>query len=235
MNYGYTSLNSSKAVLPLRMEDEPNRYGIQLYHFVATHLGTVRSLDGLEVLEVGCGRGGGCDYIRRYLNPGRMVGLDFSLSAIAFCNQNFLSSKLVYLPGDAEALPFVDNCFDIVINVESSHCYRSIEAFFREVKRVLKNGGHFLFADLRWVSEMRTLKKSMRNNGMRLLEEIDITANVVKALSLDHDRKLAHIQRSSPRIIINPVKEYAGLRGSKIYKKFQTREVKYLCYILRKA
>ena len=56
---------------------------------------------------------------------------------------------LAFEVGDAERMPFPDASFDAVVNVESSHCYPSMPAFLSEVRRVLRPGGHFLYADLR--------------------------------------------------------------------------------------
>ena len=58
-------------------------YYMQLYDHVA---GAV-DLRDLKVLEVGSGRGGGADYIKRYLKPESMVGLDISENAVSFCTQ----------------------------------------------------------------------------------------------------------------------------------------------------
>ena len=35
--------------------------------------------------------------------------------------------------GDSENLPFEDNTFDAVLNIESSHCYASMDKFIKEV------------------------------------------------------------------------------------------------------
>ena len=51
MNYGYAD---PKKII-LKKSDEKDRYCIQLYHHVASAV----SLKGRDVLEVGCGRGGG--------------------------------------------------------------------------------------------------------------------------------------------------------------------------------
>ena len=53
MNYGYSPLNAAAPLLDLQPADEPNRSSIHLYHHVASAV----PLSGLEVLEVGCGRG----------------------------------------------------------------------------------------------------------------------------------------------------------------------------------
>lgn len=55
INYGYADLEPDAKKLELSNYEEEERYCIQLYHHVANPI----SLAGLDVLEVGCGRGGG--------------------------------------------------------------------------------------------------------------------------------------------------------------------------------
>ena len=85
---------------------------------------------------------------RRYLEPARMFGVDLSQNAVEFCRTVHSVLNLEFRQGDAEHLPFEDASFDAVLNVESSHCYPSLPDFFTEVRRVLKNNGCFLYADL---------------------------------------------------------------------------------------
>src|SRR5215831_19456107 len=72
MNYGYSDIDP-KPNGP-QLDDEDNRYCIQLYHHVAAAI----DLTDKDVVEVGSGRGGGASYIRRYLNPRSVLGIDFS-------------------------------------------------------------------------------------------------------------------------------------------------------------
>lgn len=83
MNYGYAPLDAATEKLSLEAKDEENRCCIQLYHAVASAI----DLKGLDVLEVGSDRGGGIDYIKRYLGPKRIVGVDLSRNVVAFCNR----------------------------------------------------------------------------------------------------------------------------------------------------
>jgi hypothetical protein len=62
MNYGYVP-SSSERTLELHPEDEINRYPLQLYHYLVSVVHVI----GSEILEVGSGRGGGANYIKRYL------------------------------------------------------------------------------------------------------------------------------------------------------------------------
>lgn len=140
MNLGYVDLNPDAREIVLKDGDEVNRYGIQLYHFVASAL----ELKGLDVLEVGCGRGGGASYIMRSLQPKSMTGVDIAEKAIAFCHRYYRVEGLSFVQADAESLPFDENSFDVIVNVESSQRYGSMERFLREALRVLRPNGYFL-------------------------------------------------------------------------------------------
>ena len=102
------------------------------------------------------------------------------------------------MPGDAEHLPFDDASFDAVVNVESSHCYGSMAAFLAQVKRILKPGGHFLFADFRTREQLDELNEQLERTEMQRIKQKNITPNVIEALDADHDRRIAHIRRARP-------------------------------------
>ncbi len=80
LNYGYKPLDAEAKVLELQPSDESDRASIQLYNRVAG----ARDLRGKEILEVGCGRGGGSSFIARYLHPRSVTGIDLSERAILF-------------------------------------------------------------------------------------------------------------------------------------------------------
>lgn len=230
MNYGYAPLNDQSNGISLDNVDSENRYCIQLYHHVASAV----DLKDLKVLEVGSGRGGGAHYIKRYMQPLQMTGVDFSENAINFCKKNFNLNGLSYEIANAESLPFADNSFDVMLNVESSHCYGSITAFLSEVKRVLRKGGYFLFADFRSREEVHELRDALNKSGLTMIKETDITQNIVQALNLDSDRKTEEIQRTIHKLLIKPFIQFSGTRGSKIYQDFKSTETVYLSFVLQK-
>lgn len=101
-----------------------------------------------RVLEVGCGIGGGLNFLSRLTGGAEMSGVDISKAAIERANGRYSrGDKLSYTVGDAESLPFDDGVFDVVVNVESSHSYPSVNRFFGEVARVLKPGGYLSLVD----------------------------------------------------------------------------------------
>ena len=230
MNYGYAPLDGQTGVVCLDESDADNRYCIQLYHHVACAVG----LKNMNVLEVGSGRGGGADYINRYLKPEKMVGVDFSEDAVKFSNRNHADSGLSFEVGNAESLPFEDNSFDVIINVESSHCYGSMDAFLGQVERVLREGGYFLFADFRSKGEIDVLREALDKSGLTLIKETDITLNILHALELDNERRTTLIKKTVHKPLVQPFLEFAGAKGSKSYEKFRTGETVYLSFVLQK-
>ena len=142
MNWGYDYENEE---IPLIPSDERNRYPIQLYHRL-THAVDLR---GIDIMEIGCGRGGGLDYIARTFKPATALGIDLEQRATDFGNKHFKVEGLSFKQGDAQNLPFDDNTFDVVLNVESSHRYPDMHKFLANVVRILKPNGYFLFTDFR--------------------------------------------------------------------------------------
>lgn len=230
MNYGYAYLRPEEAGPHLAEEDEADRYFIQLYHYVAGGA----DVANLDVVEVGSGRGGGASYVKRYLNPRTMTGVDFSAQAVAFCTRHHQVPGLSFIEGDAEHLPLGDGQVDVVINVESSHCYGSMPAFLSQVRRVLRPGGTFLFADFRGQAEAAQLHQHLANSGMAILREEDITANVVASLDLDHERKSALIRTFFQRWLLPTFQEFAGVKGSRIHEGFRSGRLQYKYYVLQK-
>lgn len=232
MNYGYAALHHQKLEpLLLRRNDESDRCSIQLYHHVVDTV----DIEDKAVLDVGSGRGGGAYYIDRYLEPQKIVGFDFSKRAVAICNRYYRNKRLHFVFGDAEHLPFDDETFDIVINVESSHSYRSMESFLSNVNRVLRPQGFFLFADFRDVDRIDVLNQQLHSSGLRVIREVDITSNVLKALELDGKRKSELIYHGVPRFFYKIFKQFAGVPGTNTYKCFRTRETIYRSYVLQKS
>jgi ubiquinone/menaquinone biosynthesis C-methylase UbiE len=229
MNYGYADPGADAKAIELSAGDENRRYCIQLYHRVAGAI----DLTERHVLEIGCGRGGGSSYIMRYLRPQSMTGLDIAENAVAFCNRYHSVQGLSFRQGDAEALPFAANSFDVVVNVESSHCYGYMERFVGEVARVLRPGGCFLFTDHRTREQAAVLRKQLTQQ-FTLLGEERITPGVVKALDLDNERRLELIRRKAPRVLHKQFQEFAATKGTTLYEALRTGAVEYLRFVLQK-
>jgi len=228
MNYGHRPPHGT-APLALAPEDEPDRSCIQLYHLVASAV----DLTGREVLEVGSGRGGGASFVARYLRPRRVVGVDVSPRAVAFCRARHAVPGLSFEVGNAEHLGFAAASFDAILNVESSHCYGDLGAFVREVRRVLRPDGHFLYADFRSRDELDAWRAGLLAAGLRLVVERDITLGVVAALDADDERKRGLIEAQVERPLVRAFCQFAALRGTVLYDKLRGGTVVYRAFVFQ--
>lgn len=227
MNYGYST---DHIKIKLDENDEKNRYSAQLYDFVAKGV----DIEGKDILEVGCGRGGGLSYINRYLLPNSATGIDLSKKGIDFCRQYYSNEGLEFLHGNAQNLNFHDNAFDVVLNIESSHRYDQMEKFLAEVYRVLKPGGFFLFADFRHENELEELTMQLENSNFQLIKVETITPNVLEALKYSSPERENLIHKLVPKFFYSMVGNFAATEGTPSYNKFATHEFEYLFYIFMK-
>ena len=231
MNYGYRPPDGEAAPLRLEVTEEADRSFIQLYDAVARGA----PLAGRDVLEVGCGRGGGAAYVARTLDPRRVVAVDLSPRAIALCRRRFPQPRLRFEVGDAERLPFGEGSFDVVLNVESSHCYGHFDRFLREVHRVLRPDGHFLYADFRPRGEVPAWRAALQAAGLTVTTERDLRPGVVAALDADDLRKRSLIARIVDRPLAGIFGEFAALAGSELNAALRSADLEYRAFVLQKA
>ena len=228
MNYGYAFENESQNP-PLDEVDEPERYSAQLYHVVASQV----KLTGAKLLDVGSGRGGGTSFVHRYFNPENTTGMDRAESAIAFCKNVYKGwETLNFTSGDAMNMPFEDGAYDAVLNVESSHCYPDRNRFFKEVHRVLKPGGSFLYTDFFARGEKAT--ENLKGAGFEDVHVLDITRDVLRGLDRDHARRSDEIRARFPFGLRKIAELWAGRPGSPIYRDFLDGSREYHVYRAQK-
>jgi ubiquinone/menaquinone biosynthesis C-methylase UbiE len=227
MNLGYVWPEDEKPPV-LNPQDEPDRLCIQLYHRLASEV----DVKGKTVLEIGCGRGGGAAYIAKYLGPKSIVGLDASKEGLAHCRRAHKEPNLEFKLGDAEHLPFADQTFDVVVNVESSHCYGSATGFFREASRVLRDGGTFFWQDLKAANDddprLSNTAKNQVPSSLTLIREAEITGPVLQAMeAMDAERK-KKLAAGFGRILRQAAFEEWVIKGSKFYEDMVRRKIVYL-------
>ena len=229
LNYGYAALDDP----PLPVDTE-SPYQARMYQ----HLASSVDWAGKTVLEVGCGRGGGAHYLAQTFHPAVYTALDLSPRAIAFCRRRYTLPVLTFETGNAENLRFPDGSFDIVLNVESSLYYPHPEIFLAEVTRVLRPGGHFLYADLRYAEELTHWQAQRARMPLMLCREENLTSQVRLALELDQARKQALIRQLIPspfRIFFEDfsgMHQHAGLAADPAAPR--PRERVYLMFVYRK-
>jgi ubiquinone/menaquinone biosynthesis C-methylase UbiE len=224
LNYGYEE--EPPMAVPLSASDERNRYCIQHYHRTATQA----DITGKKVLEVSCGHGGGASYLMRTLRPNSYTALDFNADGIAFCRKRHDLPGLDFVHGDAESLPFDNESFNSVLNVEASHAYPRFSRFLSEVTRVLRPNGHFLYADFRGREQFSEWDAALADAPMRMLSKREINEEVLRAMERNAQQSLELIERNLPALLRPYGRLFAGVPGSKIYRDLERGEISYRMY-----
>ncbi|MBI4818443.1 MAG: class I SAM-dependent methyltransferase [Deltaproteobacteria bacterium] len=228
-NYGWVDLEGKFPELELSAEEEPSRYPLNLYAFVARRAG----IEGKDVLEVGSGRGGGARMLTRLFAPASYRGVDRSLEAIQSSALRPSQLGLTFVHGDAERLPCEDRTFDVVLSVEAAHAYGSPDRFLTEAARVLRPNGTLSLADFGPRAEVVRLTSQLEHHGLRVLESADLTPGVVESIR----RRQPQVQALAARLPVplrEPFLAFAAAEGSPIETRLKTRETDYFFVLAAK-
>jgi ubiquinone/menaquinone biosynthesis C-methylase UbiE len=232
MNHGYAPKPGTEGHLFIPPDLERFRYPIQLYDLIGRRV----DWEDKDALEVSSGLGGGTLWISRTYSPKSLTGLDIAASAVHKCTKRYGPLGISFRTGDAQSMPFGDASFDIVINVESSLNYPDVPAFLSEVERVLRPGGHFLFADYRSRSKMEKLKPLLADMRLETVMLEDVTDGILRGLDHDEARKKELIGRIIPRFLRGTVSKFAGVGhgDASEYAKFAMGHKAYIAAVFRK-
>ncbi|CAF1371360.1 unnamed protein product [Adineta ricciae] len=229
MNYGFADLGVKK--ISKITETCENLYKQTLSN---------KPLEGKDILEVSCGRGGGAAWCIRTFKPRFYVGVDISPNAIALCQQ-----KHAELPGSAfvvsnatKILPFTNESFDFVLSVEATHAYMSAEninRFAREAARILRPNGCLLWCDLCSKGEDIPSINCFTDTGEFIVKDkVDITKNVLQSLDIrseEAERVIKHVIAPENS---EAFRTFSGLPGTAIYEDMREECTVYWRAVFRK-
>jgi len=169
------------------------------------------------------------------LLPRHYTALDLNPAGVAFCQTRHRADGLVFVQGDAENLPFPDESFEAVINVEASHCYPSLPRFLAEVARVLKPGGQFLYADFRFKGGIPEWDSALACAPLRQIQTREINREVLRGMNRNSERSMNLIVHHLPRLLHALGRDFAGIKGSRIHAALERGEVSYRSWRFEKA
>ena len=230
LNHGFANPSIESPTLPEGLEKQ--RYPIQLYQYIISQA----NLSNKDVLEVSSGLGGGVSWIALCLNPRSVTGLDIAADAVKACRVRNKDTRVRFEIGDAQAMPFADGSFDAVVNVESSLNYPDFAAFLKEVARLLRPGGHFMFADYRSAKGYLRMKDALEQLNWRVLLAEDISPSIVRGLEHTKVTTREQIQRFVPRFLQTTAIRFARLGKDKDDDalSFAVGKKRYLAMVLQK-
>jgi SAM-dependent methyltransferase len=227
LNYGYLpNLNPQHSRIQLP-DHFVNKNSVRL---VLELIGDC-DLKDRQILDVGCGRGGTIFVIKQFFDPKSVQGIDLSPNAITSCRANHRYSNVRFDEGDAEMLPFDREQFDVATNVESSHSYPNLGAFYSEVFRVLAPGGCFLYTDVFPKDTIAEYLAMLKLAGFTMEVERDITANVLLSCDEVARARVAAYDVGNDSELMN---NFLATPGSQVYEDMRTGRWSYRIYRFRK-
>jgi ubiquinone/menaquinone biosynthesis C-methylase UbiE len=145
---------------------------------LAARIAQEMSANGKTILEIGCGEGNNLAYLRQQLPGVELVGMDFSFSKTRFLKHAAEHTKPVC--GDAAALPFAPNLFDLVLCRDLLHHVPTRKhEVVTEACRVLKPDGAAVFIESRGdtllnkvFSALIPAEKHMKDNTREMLLDL---------------------------------------------------------------
>jgi SAM-dependent methyltransferase len=121
-----------------------------------------------SILDIGCGRGLLLVEAAKHIPKGKATGVDLWLGNLEFKNTpqmvlenakiEGVSDRTEVLTADAQALPFNDNTFDVVMTSLMMHHISDINTALHEMVRVLKPGGTLVIADVNSIRYAKMLQ-----------------------------------------------------------------------------
>jgi ubiquinone/menaquinone biosynthesis C-methylase UbiE len=116
-----------------------------------------RGFQRVTILDAGCGFGTTAIILAQTFPECQVVGIDLSEPLLQLANQAAqaanLDQRVRFEKADVEKIPYDDDAFDAVLNVQMLHIVEHPVLMLNELERVLAPTGALLIADIRrsWV------------------------------------------------------------------------------------
>ena len=153
---GMDPATPSKKIFTIMSEDYSGLKGYEADADLGVGCGLPTEYAGIKegdtVLDLGSGAGNDCFIARAEAGEtGKVIGIDFSPQMIEKARKNTTKrgyTNVEFIEGDIENMPLSDNSVDVVV----SNCVLNLlpekDKIFKEIYRVLKQGGHFCISDV---------------------------------------------------------------------------------------
>jgi ubiquinone/menaquinone biosynthesis C-methylase UbiE len=132
------------------------------FHKVEEFVARASHTSAQQILDVGCGTGLLLPYLLKACPQATcVVELDFAEEMLRENARKVADQHVARLCADAQALPFPDGCFDLVLCFAVLPHLVDLEAALKELSRVLRPSGRFAVGHLMGSAELNAFHHSM--------------------------------------------------------------------------
>jgi ubiquinone/menaquinone biosynthesis C-methylase UbiE len=112
-----------------------------------------RGFEKGRIIDVGCGSGGTALVLAKNFPESEVFGIDLSEPLLGLANQTAqtasLEQRLRFEMADVHKIPYDDNSFNVVLNINMVHLVEDPVQMLNEMERILVPDGFLFIADLR--------------------------------------------------------------------------------------
>lgn len=233
-NGGYLPLDPDYIQMP---EFEGEDHSAMMYHQAGHTQIAALNPAPKNILDVGCGQGGGMVYLSRLYHDARLTGTERSLSAVSLAKRRtapFIKADIQQ--GKSNGLAFPDESFDLLISV-GAPTYFGLTLFVNEAARVVEPGGIISLSGGYRQGEHQKIEAELREaaaaNGLEFVSYRDITPNTFASLKADIPRREKALAKVPWPFSLYAVK-WADMPGSTEYEEYESGKRADFAAVMRK-
>lgn len=166
------------------------KYQVYMYKVLLESIGiNYQSSKNKNILDMGCGRGGGLSFYSDYYQFKNLIGVDLNPNHIKFAKSHLDKPNVRFLTSSAIHIPVKDEYLDIITCVESSGYYHVLgfDKFVNEVYRTLKPNGIYVRSDRDSIDE-----EFFESSRFRKINYVNIENNCRISCAISKWRLLKH-------------------------------------------
>lgn len=114
------------------------------------------------ILDVGCGTGKLLKSAGARFPVARLVGVDPAIEMVKHALASSPNGVIQFVQASAEALPFSDSSFELVLSTMTFHHWQNQARGIAEVARILTPGGRWILADFAASGFMKPIRSLLR-------------------------------------------------------------------------
>lgn len=168
----------------------------QVSHHAERLLTMVNFEAGQTYLDVGCGNGAAPIYLARHYQL-EVTGIDVDPDQIRIAQEHSAGLPNVrFMTVDGGQLPFEDAEFDLVFTNKVTHHIPNWEEAVREMLRVLKPGGYFIYSDLVFPGWVAAVGKTVAANlaGFPSGAALDSLIEQHRLVTIHRSKQMTHYE-----------------------------------------